>query len=240
MRHVTIINTALCLLVEDCILISLSYDSVTFSNHWECGSLIFFWNFFDFSYFFWMLVSSLLLYCTTSLTFSNMSNVKMFTYGFAVGYGPPLLMATITVAFTAPQGLYVTEDGLCLLVKGSSKTFLYLAVPVLTIVLANLVLLSVVLSRIVRNSRAVIRVANGKLLVRLVFLLISFLLFGLPRVIALFQFNVYSGSTASKRLYITFAIFNSLQGLWILVFGPLFDSKIRLIMCKMCQRTPDE
>ncbi|XP_055016059.1 adhesion G protein-coupled receptor F5-like [Boleophthalmus pectinirostris] len=105
MRHVTIINTALCLLVEDCILISLSYDS------------------------------------------------------------PPLLMATITVAFTAPQGLYVTEDGLCLLVKGSSKTFLYLAVPVLTIVLANFVPLSVVLSRIVRNSRAVFRVANGKLLV---------------------------------------------------------------------------
>ncbi|KAJ0068917.1 hypothetical protein NL108_014459 [Boleophthalmus pectinirostris] len=97
----------------------------------------------------------------------------------------------------------------------------------MTIVLANLVLLSVVLYRLVRSSRVFNWEANGKLLVRLVFLLVFFLLFGLTNGLRVGAIR----ATKMCGLYYAFAVFDSLQGLWILVFGPLYDSKI-LLMCK--------
>ncbi|XP_055016918.1 adhesion G-protein coupled receptor F3-like [Boleophthalmus pectinirostris] len=71
---------------------------------------------------------------------------------------------------------------------------------------------------------------------RLVFLLIFFLLFALTNGLRVGAIRGAMGS----GIYYAFGVFNSLKGLWILVFGPLYDSKILLIMCKKCRRIPDQ
>uniref|UniRef100_A0A8C6TQQ5 G-protein coupled receptors family 2 profile 2 domain-containing protein n=1 Tax=Neogobius melanostomus TaxID=47308 RepID=A0A8C6TQQ5_9GOBI len=205
MRHVTIINTSICLLVGDILLFCVLCFRHTFS---VCFLLIFFWQVFDLALFFWMLVSCLLLFYRTSFVFSNMSKAKMFAIGFSLGYGAPLLIVIITVASTAPNHSYISQ-GFCMLDWVKSMTVLSSAVPILTIALVNVALMIVVLFNIKRSTRATNRDADERRnqVVRLVFLLISFLLFGLTRGLALgMLYNLNN-----TEVYIAFAVSNSLQ-----------------------------
>ncbi|KAK7916217.1 hypothetical protein WMY93_011978 [Mugilogobius chulae] len=135
------------------------------------------------------------------------------------------------MASTAPRDLYSTDY--CL--DDWDVSLAYLAIPILMIMLVNMALLSVVLYKIIHMvNRGTDE--RAKLGVRLFFLLISFVLFGVTRGLAMGTII----SRSSLELYIAFAVFTSLEGVWILVFGPFYDSKIRLILCKKCHKEPAE
>ncbi|KAK7904176.1 hypothetical protein WMY93_016783 [Mugilogobius chulae] len=231
MKHVTIINMAICLLMEDSLLFLIFYFYPVTSTGWKCSTLLFSWYFFDVSLFFWMFVSSLLLFYRTSWIFSNMSKTKMMVISFALGYGAPLLITGTTVAITIPRDLFVEEH--CLQDWGHSMK--YLTIPVLTILMVNMFLLTVVLHTIV-NMMNRDNDERAKLGLRLFLLIISFVLFGLTRGLALGTVmfpNIYN-------IHLAFAVLTPLQGLWILVFGPCYDAQVRRSLCRKCHKTPAE
>ncbi|MEQ2171024.1 hypothetical protein GOODEAATRI_006391 [Goodea atripinnis] len=93
----------------------------------------------------------LLLYRTLSVFEGGLSKMSMLIIGFCLGYGAPLLIATITIAATAPSNQYIRENVVCWLNWDGSKALLAFVIPALSIVVINLIILIVVLYKILRR-----------------------------------------------------------------------------------------
>ncbi|XP_071226398.1 adhesion G protein-coupled receptor F4-like isoform X1 [Salvelinus alpinus] len=234
MRHVSIVNIAVSLLIADIwFIIGASISKNTLENPGEetttpipaCSAATFFIHFFYLALFFWMLISGLLLFYRTVLVFSHMSKSTMLAIGFSVGYGAPLIIAVITVAATAPSGGYINENQACWLNWDKTRALLAFVIPALTIVVINFLILIVVLYKMLRRGvgdatqpderNAVVVIA------RCLAILTPF--FGLT-------WGLGVGTMVdptNKGIHIVFALFNSLQGFFVLVFGTLLDGKIR-------------
>lgn len=238
MRHVSIVNTALSLLIADiCFIIAASVaknPAEDLDEDYEvplgpCSTATFFMHFFYLALFFWMLVSGMLLFYRTVMVFSHMSKSSMLAIGFCVGYGTPLLIAVVTVAATASRNVYIRKDYACWLNWTESMALLALVIPALTIVFINMIILFVVLYKMLRSggigeSGQSDEKHTLKVIVRCVLILTP--LFGLT-------WSLGVGTMVdptNEGIHIAFAFFNSLQGLFILIFGTLFDSKIRAIL----------
>ncbi|XP_023808528.1 serine-rich adhesin for platelets-like isoform X3 [Oryzias latipes] len=242
MRHISIVNTALSLLIADiCFIIAASYSQKALDNKdgdfkvliGQCSAVTFFMHFFYLSLFFWMLVSGLLLFYRTMMVFSHMSKSIMIAMGFVIGYGCPLIIAVTTVAATAPSQTYIRKNYICWLNWTESKALLSLVIPALVIVVINIIVVIVVLYKMMRRSSASTIQPDEKnsFVVILRCLAILTPLFGLTWALGI-------GTMVSPKdvgIHIAFAFFNSLQGFFILVFGTLFDSKIRAVLSS---RTP--
>ncbi|XP_037607402.1 uncharacterized protein adgrf8 isoform X2 [Sebastes umbrosus] len=239
MRHVSIINTALSLLIADiCFIIAASIAKNPLENPGEdhqvevgpCSTATFFMHFFYLALFFWMLVSGLLLFYRTVMVFSHMSKSIMLAIGFLLGYGCPLIIAVITVAVTAPDKGYIRKDNACWLNWFETKALLALVIPALTIVFINLLIVVVVLFKMLRRGVGDAAQTDERhtvmVLIRCVVILTP--LFGLTWSLGVGTMI----SSTNKGLHIAFAFFNSLQGFFILVFGTLFDSKIRSLLSR--------
>ncbi|XP_029281283.1 adhesion G-protein coupled receptor F1-like [Cottoperca gobio] len=235
MRHVSIINTALSLLIADiCFIIGASI-SKNLEEDYEasvdpCSTITFFMHFFYLAVFFWMLVSGLLLFYRTVMVFSHMSKSTMLAIGFILGYGAPLIIAVITVAVTAPQDGYISKNNVCWLNWSPTKALLAMVIPALTIVFINIIIVIVVLFKMLRRGVGNVAQNDEKqtLVVILRCVVILTPLFGLT-----WSLGVGTIVTSNNNgIHITFALFNSLQGFFILVFGTLFDSKIRSILSR--------
>nr|XP_057946428.1 uncharacterized protein LOC131140210 isoform X2 [Doryrhamphus excisus] len=239
MRHVSIVNTALSLLIADiCFIIAASYAKNPLENPDEdhkvpigpCSAATFFMHFFYLALFFWMLVSGLLLLYRTVMVFSHMSKSAMLAIGFMLGYVCPLIIAVVTVAVTAPQDGYIRENDACWLNWLKTKALLALVIPALTIVLINILIIIVVLFKMLKRG---VREANPTdekhtlvVVARCVIILTP--LFGLTWSLGVGTMV----SSTNEAIHIAFAFFNSLQGFFILVFGTLWDSKIQAILSR--------
>ncbi|XP_022621871.1 adhesion G protein-coupled receptor F5-like [Seriola dumerili] len=244
MRHVSIVNTALSLLIADiCFLIGASIAKNPLENPGEdhavplapCSTATFFMHFFYLSLFFWMLVSGLLLFYRTVMVFSHMSKATMLAIGFCLGYGCPLIIAVITVAVTAPGNGYIRKFDACWLNWNETKALLAMVVPALTIVFINILIVVVVLFKMLRRGTGTTAHPDEKhtlvVITRCVIILTP--LFGLTWSLGVGTMV----SPTNKGIHIAFAFFNSLQGFFILVFGTLFDSKIRSILSRRVPTT---
>uniref|UniRef100_A0A3B3Z0Z4 Adhesion G protein-coupled receptor F7 n=1 Tax=Poecilia mexicana TaxID=48701 RepID=A0A3B3Z0Z4_9TELE len=148
LRHVSIVNIAVSLLIADIWFIIGAAISNTNSAP-ACTAATFFIHFFYLALFFWMLASALLLlYRTLSVFDGGLSKLTMLIIGFSLGYGAPLIIATITIASTAPSNEYIRENVVCWLNWNQSKALLAFVIPALLIVVINLIILIVVLYKI--------------------------------------------------------------------------------------------
>ncbi|XP_033982934.1 adhesion G-protein coupled receptor F1-like isoform X2 [Trematomus bernacchii] len=245
MRHVSIINAALSLLIADICFIIGAYiadnpaenpENKNFNVPVEsCSTATFFMHLFYLAVFFWMLVSGLLLFYRTVMVFSHMSKSVMLAIGFLLGYGCPLIIAVVTVAVTAPGEGYIRNKEACWLNWEQTRALLAFVIPALSIVCINIIIVIVVLFKMLRRGvgDAGQKEERHTLVVILRCVAILTPLFGLT-----WSLGVGTMLDSTNRgLHIVFALFNSLQGFFILVFGTLFDSKIRSILARKSPTT---
>ncbi|XP_019201072.1 adhesion G-protein coupled receptor F1-like [Oreochromis niloticus] len=153
LRHVSIVNIAASLLIADIwFIIGAAISDAKDKKTPACTAATFFIHFFYLSLFFWMLASALLLlYRTTNVFGEGLSKASMLGIGFFLGYGAPLIIATVTIAATAPDNEYIRDNAVCWLNWDESKALLAFVIPALSIVLMNLFILVVVLYKIIRR-----------------------------------------------------------------------------------------
>ncbi|XP_060907258.1 adhesion G protein-coupled receptor F5-like isoform X2 [Labrus mixtus] len=227
LRHVSIVNIAMSLLIADIwFIIGASISEAPGDNRDACSAATFFIHFFYLAMFFWMLASALLLlYRTVSVFDGGLSKRSMLAIGFSVGYGGPIIIAVITIAATAPSETY-TQGIFCWLNFKESLAIIAFVLPALTIVLFHLIILIVVLFKMLRRRAVADSVQAGQRNVLLVIartLAVLTPLFGLT-------WGLGIGTLAdpeNQGIHIAFSFFNSLQGFFILVFGLLLDKKVR-------------
>ncbi|XP_065124439.2 adhesion G protein-coupled receptor F4-like [Paramisgurnus dabryanus] len=226
MRHVSIVNIAVSLLIADiCFIIVAAFaDQKQLLSVGRCSPVVFFMHFFYLAVFFWMFISALLLLYRTVMVFSQMSRTNMMVIAFTVGYCAPLLIAVITVASTAGPENYISKKNLCWLNWDESKALLAFVVPALTIVAFNLMVLIVVLCKMVRRGVGALTNSNEKHTLVVIARCVAILtpIFGLT-----WGFGIGIMVSPEPALHIVFAILNSFQGFFVLVFGILLDSKVR-------------
>ncbi|XP_073672430.1 uncharacterized protein [Paramisgurnus dabryanus] len=226
MRHVFVVNIAVSLLIADIwFIIGAAIAKPGESTPVNpCSAVVFFIHFFYLALFFWMLTSALLLLYRTAMVFSQMSRAKMIGIAITVGYCAPLLIAVITVASTAGAGRYIWTRDVCWLNWSESKALLAFVIPALTIVAFNLVVLIVVLYKIVRRNVNAATQTDEKHTLVVIVRCVAFLtpIFGLT-----WGFGVGTMVSNVYGLHVVFAILNSFQGFFVLVFGTLLDSKVR-------------
>ncbi|XP_058469964.1 adhesion G protein-coupled receptor F5-like isoform X4 [Solea solea] len=227
LRHVSIVNIAVSLLIADIwFIIGAAISDAEVKNPPACTAATFFIHFFYLALFFWMLASALLLlYRTISVFGGDLSKNALLAIGFCLGYGAPLIIAVITIAVTAPVEEYIRENEACWLNWHKSKALLAFVIPALLIVVINLCILIIVLYKMLRR-RGVVDSAQPaeknalSVIARTLAFLTPFfgLTWGLGVGTMIDPFNI--------GIHIAFAFFNSLQGFFILVFGTLLDKKV--------------
>ncbi|XP_026175060.1 adhesion G protein-coupled receptor F5-like [Mastacembelus armatus] len=236
LRHVSIVNIAVSLLIADIwFIVGAAISDGKEKPLPACTAVTFFIHFFYLALFFWMLASGLLLlYRTVSVFDVGLSKKSMLAIGFSLGYGAPLIIVIITISVTAHKLTYIRQDGGCWLDWDKSKALLAFVIPALMIVLINLIILLVVLYKMLRR-RAVVDTAQAAerhaLVVIARTLAVLTPLFGLT-------WGLGVGTMAvpyNRGTHISFAFFNSLQGFFILVFGTLLDKKVRSEISLMSQ-----
>ncbi|XP_056125058.1 adhesion G protein-coupled receptor F5-like isoform X2 [Rhinichthys klamathensis goyatoka] len=226
MRHVSIVNIAVSLLIANiCFIIGAAVaQQEQPTSVGRCSPAVFFMHFFYLALFFWMLISALLLFYRTVMVLSQMSRARMMAIAFIVGYGAPLLIAVITVASTAGPQKYITKQLACWLNWDESKALLAFVIPALTIVAINLVVLIVVLYKMLRRGVGATTQPDEKHALVVIARCVAILtpIFGLT-----WGFGIGTMVSRKVGIHVVFALLNSLQGFFILVFGTLLDSKIR-------------
>ncbi|XP_061099745.1 adhesion G protein-coupled receptor F5-like [Conger conger] len=226
MRHVTIVNIAVSLLIANIwFIIGAAISDIDEETPvGPCSAATFFIHFFYLALFFWMLISGLLLFYHMVMVFAHMSKRTMMAISFSVGYGAPLIIAVVTVAVTAPQNGYFRQNDVCWLNWFQTKALLAFVIPALAIVVINFLILIVVLYKLLRRGVGENQSDERNALVviaRCVALLTPF--FGLT-----WGFGIgVMLAPESIGLHVVFAVLNSLQGFFVLVFGTLLDSRIR-------------
>ncbi|XP_077409436.1 adhesion G-protein coupled receptor F1-like [Vanacampus margaritifer] len=230
LRHVSIVNIAVCLLIANIWFIvgaSISEEPRNRRNPDVCTAATFFIHLFYLALFFWMLSSALLLFYRLIWIFGGrLSTNTMLAIGFSLGYGAPLLIAVVTIAVTAPNDAYIRENVICWLNWDTSRALLAFVVPALVIVFINIIILIVVTVKILQSRGMTNNVQEDEkyvlvVIIRSLAILTPFfgITWGLGVGILIDPSNI--------GIHIAFAFFNSLQGFFILVFGTLLDKKVR-------------
>ncbi|XP_074093254.1 adhesion G protein-coupled receptor F4 isoform X2 [Macrotis lagotis] len=223
MRHVCIVNIATSLLIANVWFIVASFFDGRERNYKWCVSVTFFSHYFYLSLFFWMLIKALLILYGILIVFRRMMKSTMMATAFSVGYGCPLVIAAITVAVTEPEKNYVRPQA-CWLKWDNSKALLAFAIPVLTIVAVNLIVVFIVAVNTRRPSIGssksqdmvtIMRISkNVAILTPLLGLTWGF---GIATLI----------DSRSLVFHIIFSLLNAFQGFFILLFGTILDQKTR-------------
>uniref|UniRef100_A0A8C0F2U1 Adhesion G protein-coupled receptor F5 n=1 Tax=Bubo bubo TaxID=30461 RepID=A0A8C0F2U1_BUBBB len=231
MRHVCILNIATSLLIADIwfIVTASINDQNQQMSRGICFVATFFIHLFYLCVFFWMLSLGLILFYRLIFILHNTSKTTQKAVAFCLGYGCPFVIAVITMAVTLPRNNYTRRD-VCWLNWKDSKALLAFVIPALIIVAINLFITAVVIIKILRptiGDRSNRQEKNslfqiGKSVAILTPLLGLTWGFGLATVI----------KNSHRAFHILFAMFNALQGLFILVFGSLWDKKIQEALLK--------
>ncbi|XP_063078205.1 adhesion G-protein coupled receptor F1-like [Engraulis encrasicolus] len=237
MRHVSVVNVAVSLLIADIwFIIGAAVSGVEETSIGACRAATFFIHFFYLALFFWMLVSALLLFYHTVMVFSNLTRTVTMALAFIIGYGAPLLIAVVTIAATAGSGEYIRQNRICWLNWDQSMALLAFVIPALTIVAINFLIMLVVLYKILKRGVGNTRQDTDKHALVVIARCVAILtpLFGLT-----WGFGIgIMVAPDAVGLHIVFAALNSLQGLFILVFGTLLDSKTREALSRTLKLKP--
>ncbi|NXW43798.1 AGRF5 protein, partial [Nyctiprogne leucopyga] len=231
MRHICILNIATSLLIADIWFIvtaSISNQKQQ-KNRNICFVATFFVHLFYLCVFFWMLSLGLILFYRLVFILHNTSKTTQKAVAFCLGYGCPFVIAVITLAVTLPRNSYTRKE-VCWLNWKDSKALLAFVIPALIIVATNLFITAVVIIKIQRptiGDRSNREERNslfqiGKSVAILTPLLGLTWGFGLATII----------KDSHQAFHILFALLNTLQGLFILVFGTLWDKKIQEALLK--------
>ncbi|NXX74062.1 AGRF5 protein, partial [Urocolius indicus] len=231
MRHVCILNIAMSLLIADVwfIVTASINDRNQQMSRSICFVATFFIHLFYLCVFFWMLSLGLILFYRLVFILHNTSKTAQKAVAFFLGYGCPFVIAVTTIAVTLPKNSYTRKD-VCWLNWKDSKALLAFVVPALIIVAMNLFITAVVIIKILRPTigdrsnrqerKSLFQI--GKSVAILTPLLGLTWGFGLATVI----------KNSHRAFHILFALLNALQGLFILVFGTLWDKKIQEALLK--------
>uniref|UniRef100_A0AAY4AZP4 Uncharacterized protein n=1 Tax=Denticeps clupeoides TaxID=299321 RepID=A0AAY4AZP4_9TELE len=207
-HHVSVVNIAVCLLIADVwFIVGAAETARKHENPDACNAAVFFMHLFYLALFFWMLVSAA-FFCRAVFAMTKVSKSTMRAISFSVGYVPPILIAVVTIAVTAPADNYLSENA-CWLRWDRSKTLLAFVVPALTIVAANLtILLAVIIKMLTRMGGKTSQVSEKHSLVligRCVAVLTP--IFGLTWALGI---GIVT-DPGNYGLHVSFAFFNSLQ-----------------------------
>ncbi|MBN3314374.1 AGRF5 protein, partial [Atractosteus spatula] len=152
MRHVTIVNIAVSLLIADIwFMIGAAINTYEVIPVPSCRTTTWFIHYFYLALFFWMFASALLLFYRTMLVFSHLSKAAMLGIAFSLGYGCPFIIAMTTIIATAPQNHYTVEN-VCWLNWNETKALLAFVIPALAIVAINFLILLVVIFKMLRRG----------------------------------------------------------------------------------------
>ncbi|NWR75131.1 AGRF5 protein, partial [Centropus unirufus] len=231
MRHVCILNIATSLLIADIwfIVTASIKDQNQQMSRAICSVATFFIHFFYLCVFFWMLSLGLILFYRLVFILHNTSKTAQKAVVFCLGYGCPFIIAVITISVTLPKSNYTRSDA-CWLNWQESKALLAFVIPALMIVAMNLFITAVVIIKILRptiGDRSDRQERNslfqiGKSVAILTPLLGLTWGFGLATII----------ESSHQAFHILFSLLNALQGLFILMFGTLWDKKIQEALLK--------
>uniref|UniRef100_A0A8C2FJB8 Uncharacterized protein n=1 Tax=Cyprinus carpio TaxID=7962 RepID=A0A8C2FJB8_CYPCA len=225
MRHVSIVNIAVSLLIANiCFIIGAAIAEQEQSpSPAHCSPVVFFMHFFYLALFFWMLLSALLLFYRTVMVLSQMSRTKMMVIAFIVGYGAPLLIAVITVASTAGPQNYISKSNACWLNWYESKALLGFVIPAFTIVAINLVVLIVVLYKMLRSGVGATTQPDEKHALVVIARCVAFLtpIFGLT-----WGFGIGTMVSRDFGIHVVFALLNSLQ---VLLCNVNFKARLHFV-----------
>ncbi|XP_027895392.1 adhesion G-protein coupled receptor F1-like [Xiphophorus couchianus] len=229
LRHVSIINIAVSLLIADIWFIIGAYfrDDSKKEHPALCAVVTFFIHLFYLAMFFWMLASGLLLLYRTVFVFEGgLSKASLLVIGFVLGYVAPLVIAVTTMAVTVPSHKYIRENHGCWLNWEDSKALLGFLAPALVIVAINFLILLVVIYKMV-SRRGLRNTGQGKeqhvlvVIARSLAVLTPF--FGLTWILGIGTII----APKNREVNFAFTLCNSLQGCFIWVFGTLLDKKVR-------------
>lgn len=231
MRHICIVNIAASLLVADIwfIVASTIRDNYYLLNETACVAATFFIHFFYLSVFFWMLTLGLMLFYRLVFILHDASKSTQKAIAFSLGYGCPLVISVITVAATQPQEVYIRKNA-CWLNWDDTKALLAFVIPALMIVVVNVTITVVVITKILRPSVGDKPNKQEKSSLFQITKSIGVLtpLLGLTWGFGLA--TVFQGSNAV--FHIAFTLLNAFQGLFILLFGCLWDQKVQEALLK--------
>ncbi|XP_055981925.1 adhesion G protein-coupled receptor F5 isoform X2 [Sorex fumeus] len=226
MRHICIVNIAASLLVADIwfIVAAAIHDHHYPLNETACVAATFFIHFFYLSVFFWMLTLGLMLFYRLVFILHDASKSIQKALAFSLGYGCPLIISVITVGATQPQEVYMRKNA-CWLNWEDTKALLAFVIPALIIVVVNVTVTIVVITKILRPSVGDKPSKQEKSSLFQISKSIGVLtpLLGLTWGFGLA--TVIQGSNAV--FHIVFTLLNAFQGLFILLFGCLWDQKVQ-------------
>uniref|UniRef100_A0A8I5NDE4 Adhesion G protein-coupled receptor F5 n=1 Tax=Papio anubis TaxID=9555 RepID=A0A8I5NDE4_PAPAN len=226
MRHTCIVNIAASLLIANTwfIVVAAIQDNHNILCKTACVAATFFIHFFYLSVFFWMLTLGLMLFYRLVFILHETSRSTQKAIAFCLGYGCPLTISVITLGATQPREVY-TRKNVCWLNWEDTKALLAFAIPALIIVVVNITITIVVITKILRPSIGDKPCKQEKSSLFQISKSIGVLtpLLGLTWGFGLT--TVFPGT--NLVFHIIFAILNVFQGLFILLFGCLWDLKVQ-------------
>ncbi|XP_011926010.1 PREDICTED: probable G-protein coupled receptor 116 isoform X2 [Cercocebus atys] len=226
MRHTCIVNIAASLLIANTwfIVVAAIQDNRYILYKTACVAATFFIHFFYLSVFFWMLTLGLMLFYRLVFILHETSRSTQKAIAFCLGYGCPLAISVITLGATQPREVY-TRKNVCWLNWEDTKALLAFAIPALIIVVVNITITIVVITKILRPSIGDKPCKQEKSSLFQISKSIGVLtpLLGLTWGFGLT--TVFPGT--NLVFHIIFAILNVFQGLFILLFGCLWDLKVQ-------------
>ncbi|NWT10726.1 AGRF5 protein, partial [Vireo altiloquus] len=231
MRHICILNIATSLLIADVWFIVTA--SITDQNQQIsrdiCIMATFFIHFFYLCVFFWMLSLGLILFYRLVFILHNTSKTAQKAVAFCLGYVCPFVIAVTTIAVTLPKNNYTRKD-VCWLNWQDSKALLAFVIPALIIVATNLFIAAVVIIKILRPTIGDRSSGQER---KSLFQICKSVAILTPLLGLTWGFGFITIIKSSHRAFhILFALLNALQGLFILVFGTLWDKKIQEALLK--------
>ncbi|XP_060711172.1 adhesion G protein-coupled receptor F5-like [Hemiscyllium ocellatum] len=222
-RHIMMLNIILSLLIVYVLFTMAEYLK---GNTTVCIVTIFLMKFFQLSLFFWMFTLALLLLYHLIFLFKDFSKTTILIMSFALGYLCPLIISISTFAFGFSQNHYI-QNGKCWLnTEETYLHFLYI-VPILSIIAINIFITFLTIFKILRPTVGEKTINSTKdsnivkQICRSVVILSSVL--GLTWALGFGFLDKHS----SDILDYAFDILSGLQGLCILIFGILMDSKVQ-------------
>ncbi|KAJ7346021.1 hypothetical protein JRQ81_001971 [Phrynocephalus forsythii] len=233
MRHVCILNISISLLIADIwfLVVAVMDDKNYQVDQRICTAATFFIHYFYLCVFFWMLTLGLMLFYHLVFILHNTSKTVMKAVSICLGYVCPLAISLVTMASTLPQGTY-TKKKVCLLNWEDSRALLALVIPALVIVAINAIVTIIVMAKISRRSIGEKSMSEEHTLLYRIAKCIGVLtpLLGLT-----WGFGFATVIPESPTIFhILFTIFNSFQGLFILLCGAFWDRKVREALLNKC------
>ncbi|XP_078348608.1 uncharacterized protein LOC144633639 [Oculina patagonica] len=173
-------------------------------------------HYFFLSAIFWMLAEGLQIYSSIVKVFGGERKLKYFYF---LGWGFPLLFVSICLAITRTEGY--GGDKTCWLSISSGLIWTFIG-PALTVVLINGIIFVLVLRAMMTSHKMMAAADKEKIKLGIKCSIVLAPLLGITWV-----FGVLAFDEATVVFLYLFAIFNSLQGLFIFLFHCIFDQQVR-------------